>query len=47
MTAAANRQRVERKFEGAPMKEILIFLAFIGFYFLMQLVILPKLGIST
>jgi len=29
------------------MKEILIFLAFIGIYFLMQLYILPKLGIST
>jgi len=29
------------------MKELVIFLAFIGFYFLMQLYILPKLGIST
>ena len=29
------------------MKEILIILAFIGFYFLMQLYILPKLGFST
>ncbi len=29
------------------MKEMLIVLAFIGFYFLMQLYILPKLGIST
>jgi len=29
------------------MKEILIFVAFIGIYFLVQLYILPKLGIST
>jgi hypothetical protein len=29
------------------MKEILIFIGVIGFYFLMQLYILPKLGFST
>lgn len=29
------------------MKEFVIFLVFIGVYFLMQLYILPKLGIST
>ncbi len=29
------------------MKTLIIFLAFIGIYLLMQLYILPKLGIST
>ncbi len=29
------------------MKEILIVLAMVGFYFLMQLYVLPELGIST
>jgi hypothetical protein len=29
------------------MKEILIVLAMVGFYFLMQLYVLPRLGIST
>ena len=29
------------------MKEILIFLAIIGIWFLLQAVILPKMGIST
>ncbi len=29
------------------MKEMLLFLAFIGIYLLMQLYILPKMGIST
>jgi hypothetical protein len=29
------------------MKEITLFIAIIAFYFLMQLYILPKLGIST
>lgn len=29
------------------MKEMLIFFLIIGFYFLLQLYILPKLGIST
>ncbi len=29
------------------MKELLIVIAFLGLYFLMQLYILPKLGIST
>jgi hypothetical protein len=29
------------------MKEILIVLAMVGFYFLMQLYVLPGLGIST
>ena len=29
------------------MKELVFFILFIAFYFLMQLYILPKLGIST
>ncbi len=29
------------------MKEILIVVAMVGFYFLMQLYVLPRLGIST
>ena len=29
------------------MKNLIIFVAFIGIYFLLQLYILPKLGIST
>ncbi|CAB1085087.1 hypothetical protein D1AOALGA4SA_12582 [Olavius algarvensis Delta 1 endosymbiont] len=34
-------------FEETPMKEILIMLAIVGVWFLLQAYILPKLGVST
>jgi len=34
-------------FEETPMKEILIMLAIVGIWFLLQAYVLPKLGVST
>ena len=42
-----NRQPMNTCKKGGGMKEILIFGGIIAVYFLMQLVILPKMGIST
>ena len=39
--------QITNKFKRKPMKEVIIVVIFIGAYILLQMYILPKLGIST
>ena len=47
ISVSVQGQQTPKTRENHSMKELLVIIAIVGVYLLMQLVILPKMGIST